>query len=86
MKAGEDICDIMKTTFKELKQLALYKQEIETLVKESIRNDNTTEEDCEDILKAANKMLEDRGIGGMKMPSIYRKKIKLMQMRKADQK
>ena len=86
VKAGEDVCEIMKTTFNELKQLALYKQELETLVKESIRKNDTTDKDCEEILEAANKMLKDRGIEEMKMPGFYRKKIKLMQKRKGNQK
>ena len=76
IKAGEDPCEILIATYKELQNLGLYKKELEAEVKRVVNDREATDEECEAILDAANIMLSERGCGTIKMPSIFKRRIK----------
>lgn len=74
--AGEDIEKLMEDTRNQLKELSLYRQEIE----DQVRNISTTglaQQDCKDLVKAANQMLEERGIKPLEMPTTLKRAIRL---------
>ena len=80
---GDDPCEIMIATFNEYRNIGLYKKELEEAIKQTVKEDEPTEEECEDILEAANKMLAERGCGKIKMPSIFKRRIKILRQKGA---
>ena len=75
-KAGEDIEKLMEDTRNQLKELALYKQELEDQVR-SLSTEDLTQKDYEDLLAAANQMLADRGIKPLELPATLKRAIRL---------
>ena len=76
---GEDIEQIMLDTRKEMQDLARYKQELKQQLHEMVKeNSEMTTEDMEDLVKAANQMLEAKGIAPMKFGPLTSRKIMLM--------
>lgn len=73
---GEDIEKIMEDTRNQLKELSLYREELANEVRR-LSTDNLTQKDYEDLLKAANEMLKERGIKPLEMPSTLRHTIRL---------
>ena len=73
---GEDIEKIMEDTQNQLKELSLYRQELEDEVRK-LSTDDLTQKDYEDLVAAANQMLKERGIKPLEMPSTVRHAIRL---------
>ena len=73
---GEDIEKIMEDTRNQLKELSLYRQELEDEVRK-LSTDDLSQKDYEDLVAAANQMLKDRGIKPLEMPSSLRHAIRL---------
>ena len=83
--AGEDIAKIMNDSFKELKELSLYRQELEDQVAR-IKKDkggDLSDKDYQDLLGAANKMLEERGCKPLRASQIFERKMKIKAARLA---
>lgn len=78
-KNGEDIEKLMEDTRNQLKELALYKQELEDQVR-SLSTEELTQKDYEDLIAAANQMLADRGINPLELPSTLKRAIRLRQI------
>ena len=74
--AGEDIEKVMEDTWKQLKELSLYRQDLEDPVR-NLSSENMTQKDYEDLVKAANEMLADRGIKALEMPTTLKRTIRL---------
>lgn len=74
--AGEDIEKLMEDTRNQLKELSLYRQEIEDQV-QNISTTGLAQQDYEDLVKAANQMLEERGIKPLEMPTTLKRAIRL---------
>jgi predicted component of type VI protein secretion system len=76
---GEDIEQIMLDTRKEMQDLARYKQELTQQLHEMVKGDSEmTTEEMEDLVEAANQMLDAKGIAPMKFGPLTRRKIMLM--------
>ena len=73
---GEDIEKIMEDTRNQLKELSLYRQELEDEVRK-LSTDDLTQKDYEDLVAAANQMLKERGIKPLEMPSTVHHAIRL---------
>ena len=73
---GEDIEKTMEDTRNQLKELSLYRQELEDEVRK-LSTDDLTQKDYEDLVAAANQMLKERGIKPLEMPSTVRHAIRL---------
>lgn len=76
---GEDLAAIMNETRKQMKELALYREEVRSMV-EDVREKSggeLTEQDEKDLIDAANKMLEDRGCKPLELPHAFLEKIEL---------
>lgn len=74
--AGESVCDIMRKTQEEFKQLALYKKDLIKNAKEIVESHDLTEQEINDYTEAANKILKERGAEPIssKMLHVYRAK------------
>ena len=82
---GEDIEQIMLDTRKEMQDLARYKQELKQQLHEMVKGDSEmTTEEMEDLVNAANKMLDAKGIAPMKFGPLTRRKIMLMREQEAN--
>ena len=77
MDAGEDIAKIMNDTRKELYELGAYRDELQKMIDEATLKKETTREDAEDIVAAANKMLEERGAKKIVMPEMFYHSVEL---------
>ena len=73
---GEDVEKIMEDTRNQLKELSLYRQELEDEVRK-LSTDDLTQKDYDDLVAAANQMLKERGIKPLEMPSTVRHAIRL---------
>lgn len=81
---GEDIEQIMLDTRKEMQDLARYKQELKQQMHEMIKSDSKmTTEEMENLLKAANQMLDAKGIAPMTFGPLTRRKIMMMREQEA---
>lgn len=81
---GEDIEQIMLDTRKEMQDLARYKQELKQQMHEMVKGDSEmTTEEMENLLKAANQMLDAKGIAPMTFGPLTRRKIMMMRERKS---
>ena len=82
---GEDIEQIMLDTRKEMQDLARYKQELKQHMHEMVKGDGEmTTEEMEDLLNAANKLLDAKGIAPMTFGPLTRRKIMMMRERESD--
>lgn len=74
--AGEDIAKIMNDTNRQMKELALYKEELRRMVAKESRSGKSAEE-VSDLYAAANKMLADRGVAPLRVPSMLKHRLEL---------
>ena len=76
---GEDIAQIMTDTRKELQELGLYRNELQAEVNRIIRKDakNLTDEEMQDFVDAANKMLAERGAKPIALPGLMKHRLKM---------
>ena len=71
--AGEDIAQVLDETFKEIQKLGIYRQQIESMVRKTMREDKTlSDHDVDDLVGAANLMLEEKGIAPIKVNTTLR--------------
>lgn len=76
MDKGEDINAIMVETYKQMQELGLYRQELEEEVIK-LSGEDLTQKDYEDLISAANQMLQERGSKPLELPSTLRHAIRL---------
>jgi LPXTG-motif cell wall-anchored protein len=62
MKKGEDIPSLLTQTFNEIQKMGAIKKTLEGEIRKANRDSKITDEDMEDLVQAANKMLEEKGI------------------------
>ena len=77
IRAGEDLGEILKETREEVQRLAAYKRDINALISETMRNPDASDEDVADTVKAANKMLEEKGIAPFSENSFIRGRTRM---------
>ncbi|MBR2355045.1 MAG: hypothetical protein IKA69_01525 [Kiritimatiellae bacterium] len=75
--AGEDLAKIMYDARKELRELGAYKQELEEEVRKRAKDGSLSAEDIDDLVTAANVMLESRGISPIRKGGFLRHQLKL---------
>ena len=79
MRNGETLAAILEETRSELTRLAQYKRDLQHEVMKATENPDFSEQDLEDYISAANKMLESQGIAPIKGGAILRRGIILRQ-------
>ena len=75
---GEDLAATMAQTRKDLQELGLYREELKKqihAIANDEKNDHLTEKDYDDLIKAANLMLEDRGAKPISVPAFIKYKF-----------
>lgn len=75
MNNGEDLSHVMLETRKQLQEMALYKEELQEEVEKLRKDGNLSKQDRLELLEAANKMLEERGIQPFLIPSSLQRLI-----------
>lgn len=85
MDAGEDIAKIMNDAWADMRELSLYTREIEEMVHKARKESGEmSEADEEDLVKAANQMLSDRGIERqLALPSAIKARAQMISERRA---
>lgn len=73
--AGRDVRELFDETRRELQELGRYKQTLESEIKKMYRDVKLSDQDVEDAIDAANKMLEAKGIAPMKFGTMAKKII-----------
>lgn len=72
---GEDIGKILENTHEEYQRLASLKMDIQQAFSEFKNNPDATMEDVDDFLKAANKLLEEKGVAPLTMSPIAKRML-----------
>jgi len=78
MDRGEDITKIIKDAYYDLQRIGRYKDEVEQMVAEMRKDDKVSYEDYEDLVTAANKMLEEKGAAPIRHPKFFWRNLKYM--------
>ena len=78
VKNGEDIAEIFREARRELRQSAEYRQHLDELVQEQLYNPDISDEDLAATFKAANKMLEAKGIAPISEKRIMRARSRML--------
>ena len=74
---GDDVRDVFTQARRELQELGIYKMNVEQNLREILKSkDILTEQDMEDSIKAANAMLEAKGIAPIQVGGLARHLIK----------
>ena len=76
MANGEDIEKVMEDTREQLKELSLYREELEGHVMK-LAHEGMTQAEYEELVAAANKMLDERGVKHMELPATLRRTLRL---------
>lgn len=77
VKDGEDICQIFEETHDEMMRFATMKSDIVQEFTKYARDPDNSVEDVEDYFKAANKLLEEKGVAPFKMSPVLKEAIRL---------
>lgn len=75
MENGEDICEIMRESSRQMMQLANYRKDLEreliNVIKQDVSNNKKlSDDDVTAYIAAANKLLEEMGAEPLKMPKL----------------
>lgn len=87
VKNGEDIVEIFKEARRELRASAEYKNSLGELLQEQLYNPEISDEDLASTIKAANKMLEAKGIepiGETRFLKVRNRMLRAQERRKAE--
>lgn len=79
MEAGEDVCQILKESRKQLQELAAYKMDLMAELRNIRKSGEWTAEEYSKFVAAANKMLEDRGAAPIKLPRVIVRQLRKQQ-------
>ena len=82
---GEDIDQIMYESRNQFQDLATYRQSLESELRVALKDINS-EKEFDDLIAAANQMLEKKGIAPSSLNSISRLKLKFMMNQKKEEK
>lgn len=86
LDAGEDLTKVMRESREQMRELGLYRDEIEEQVKNIIADKgDLTKQDLKDLVGAANKMLEDRGAKPIEINAAFAHQIRRARMREMEQ-
>lgn len=76
--AGENITKVMIETRKELRELGLYRDDLNRQLNKVIKETkDLTSDDLRDLVSAANKMLEERGAKKLTFPESYYRRVQI---------
>lgn len=73
---GEDIEEILSDTWRQMKELSLFRQDIESQVEGQL-DEGMTQEDYENLVGEANRILAEEGIKPLELPATLRRALRL---------
>lgn len=76
--AGEDPVEIIKNAYEEAQKLALYKDDIRREVMNMAKDGDYTEDEVDDLIDAANKMLESKGIAPIQLGPVMKARLRTL--------
>lgn len=79
MEAGEDVCQILKDSRKQLQELAAYKMDLMAELRNIRKSGEWTAEEYVKFVSAANTMLESRGATPIKLPRVIVRQLRKQQ-------
>ena len=77
MAAGEKLADILTETRKELQRLATYRRDLKRETADMLQSGTLSDQDADDVITAANKMLEQKGLNPIPKSSLIRNHVKI---------
>jgi len=78
MANGEKLEDILTETREEYQQLSRYRNMLNDELRDYLNNPDNTDQDIEDFVTAANKMLDEKGVAPLKLGLITRRRLEMM--------
>lgn len=76
--AGEDPVEIIKNAYEEAQKLALYKDDIRREVMNMAKDGDYTEDEVDDLIDAANKMLESKGVAPIQLGPVMKARLRTL--------
>lgn len=73
---GEDPVVIIKAAYEDAQKLEMYKQDIETQMRNIAKEGEYSDQDIEDLISASNRMLEEKGIAPMKLTPFAKERLR----------
>jgi hypothetical protein len=77
-KNGNDLSQVMADTRHQLQELGLYRNELNEMVKKMLDDGNLNDKDYEDLIAAANQMLDDRGCKPLELPKTFKRYVQMI--------
>ena len=77
-KNGNDLSQVMAETRHQLQELGLYRNELKEMVKGMLDDGSLNDGDYEDLIAAANQMLQDRGCKALELPKTFKHYIQMI--------
>jgi len=74
---GEDVAKIMIDTRNQLQELGAYRDDLERQVEKLREDGDFSEQDEDDLVRAANTMLQERGVKPLELPSVIKHALEL---------
>lgn len=78
---GESVAEIMNDTYREMRDLSSYREDLRRETKKLIAESMASSEETKLIYEAANRMLAERGLKPLREPVLLKNKLKLEQGR-----
>lgn len=73
---GEDIKKIVEESYAEAQRLSMYKESLRDEIRKAAEDQEMSDQDLDDMIKAANIMLESKGIAPMKFGILTRARLR----------
>ncbi|MBR0056948.1 MAG: hypothetical protein IJP66_06415 [Kiritimatiellae bacterium] len=76
---GEDVEEILAESWRQMKELNLYRREIEAQVK-NLLDEGMTQEDYESLVGEANRILAEEGVKPLELPTTLKRALRLRRL------
>lgn len=78
-RKGEDVAELMRETRDQYQELGIYREELRSMINEALDGDGEINpNEYEDLIKAANTMLENQGCKPLELPETFKQYIKMI--------
>ena len=81
MESGGDICKVLADAREEVRNLGVYRAELETELKRLSADGSMSDQDIEDYISAANQMLRERGAKEISGKNLIKRRIHLREVK-----
>ena len=76
--AGEDPAEIIRESYEEAQKLSLYKEDVQREISSMVKDGDYTDEEVDDIIAAANVILETKGIAPMNIGPVIKARLRTL--------